>query len=283
MKISLVIPVYNEAHQIRGCLESVALQTRMPDEVIVVDNNCTDNTIALAKKYPFVRVVTEKKQGRGYARSAGFDEAHGDVIGRIDADTRLTTEWVERVLERFSTDGALQGITGLGNASFIPGVQAVRTTLFARCYYWFVHASFRTVTMWGANMAIRKTAWLDVRDRVSNDDTLVHEDQDISLWIAANGGKILQDNALRITTSGQTYRYLPKIIQYIHLFRSTKQLHTKNGNLSSVHVRRLKLLPLIPGMVFALVMAGILLVFVTLFFPIDYFIARRLKKTEWLE
>ena len=240
MRFSLVIPVFNEEKQIVGCLESVAKQTVLPDEVIVVDNNCSDTTIALAKRFPFVSIIKEQKQGRGHARSAGFDAASGEIIGRIDADSRLEKHWVERVKARFEKDAEIMGLTGIGTTSFLPGITFLRSTLFSRSYYWFVHAEFRTITMWGATMALRKDAWLKVANKVCRDDSVVHEDQDVSLWVAANGGKIVQDNSVRISTSGQTYRYLPKLIHYQRLFKSTKKLHAENGNLHSQKITRLR-------------------------------------------
>nr|MDQ2973765.1 glycosyltransferase [bacterium] len=67
MTLSLVIPVYNEEYNIKRCLTAIAGQTIMPDEVIVVDNNCVDKTIEIAKSFGFVTVVKEPKQGRTYA------------------------------------------------------------------------------------------------------------------------------------------------------------------------------------------------------------------------
>ena len=51
MKVSVVIPVYNEEKYIKNCLESLMKQEEKPDEIIVVDNNCTDETINIVKKY----------------------------------------------------------------------------------------------------------------------------------------------------------------------------------------------------------------------------------------
>jgi glycosyltransferase involved in cell wall biosynthesis len=87
--ISIVIPVYNEAERIAACLESIAAQTVTPLEVIVVDNNSTDATVSIARSFPFVRVITAKCQGVIHARNRGFNAARGEIIGRIDADTRL--------------------------------------------------------------------------------------------------------------------------------------------------------------------------------------------------
>lgn len=283
MTLSLVIPVFNEEKQINGCLESIARQTILPDEVIVVDNNCTDKTVELAKKFAFVRIIKEENQGRGYARSAGFNAARGEIIGRIDADSRLEQNWVERVKARFESDDGLMGLTGIGYTSFLPGIKFMRSTLFSRSYYWFVHAEFHTITMWGATMALRKQAWENVANKVCLDDRQVHEDQDVSLWIASEGGKIVQDNTVEISTSGQTYRYLPKLWHYRTLFTRTKKLHTENGNLQSSKLLRLTFGQTFFGWLFSLVPGSLLIISSVIFFPLDYVVAIKLKKTNWIE
>jgi glycosyltransferase involved in cell wall biosynthesis len=102
LTVSLVIPAFNESRRIRACLESVASQTVMPDEVIVVDNGSTDDTATIAASFPFVSVIREHRQGVTYARTAGFDAAVSDIIGRTDTDSRLAPDWVERVLQDFA-------------------------------------------------------------------------------------------------------------------------------------------------------------------------------------
>ena len=95
--LSIVIPAYNEENHLRACLDAIARQTVMPDEVIVVDNNSTDKTAEIAREYPFVKVLKEKRQGIVYARNRGFNAANSQFIGRIDSDTRLPRDWVGRV------------------------------------------------------------------------------------------------------------------------------------------------------------------------------------------
>src|ERR1019366_8076903 len=89
MRVSLVIPAYNEKHHIKACLDHIASQRVVPYEVIVVDNASTDKTAAIARSYDFVTLITEKRQGVVFARDTGFNLARGDIIGRIDADTLL--------------------------------------------------------------------------------------------------------------------------------------------------------------------------------------------------
>jgi len=147
LTVSIVIPVYNEEHHILACLLAVQRQTVLPYEVIVVDNNCTDRTISIAKQFSFVKIITQPKQGRGWARSAGFTAAKGDIIGRIDADSRLSPYWAQTVTESFTNDQELQGVTGLGSTSLLPRLGKVFGTFWSRAYYWVVHGRFRTITM----------------------------------------------------------------------------------------------------------------------------------------
>jgi glycosyltransferase involved in cell wall biosynthesis len=283
LKLSLIIPVYNEERHIGACLDAVALQTIPPLEVIIVDNNCTDRTLEIAQKYDFVRVINQPKQGRGYARSAGFNAAKGDILGRIDADSRISKNWVERAIEMFESDSDLAGLTGIARADIIPGTHRIKSKLISRCYYWFAHAGFNTVTMWGANMAIRASEWKKVVDKLCLEDSVVHEDQDVSLWIAASGGKIIQDSSLLITTNGQTYRYLPKLLHYIYLHHSTLRMHRQNGNLNSDSLLKLGRVRTFPGRLLAMTF-GVYLAFVSIIlFPIDYLVFRANKYSSWLD
>lgn len=284
LTLSLIIPVYNEERHIRKCLDAVAKQTVMPDEVIVVDNNCSDRTIEIAKKYHFVTVIAEKRQGRGYARSAGFNKAKGDILGRIDADSRIAHDWVETAKTAFLNDDELAGITGLARAAIMPGINAIKNTFFSRFYYWFAHSSFDTITMWGANMAIRKSVWRNVHTKVYDNRRDIHEDQDLSLWIAANGGKIKQINSLLVTTNGQGFRYLPKLIKYSLMFRRTLHAHKKNGNMRSQHMRRLGFWSTLAGRVGAILIWTFLATPGSiLLFPIDFIVIQIWPKSWWLD
>ena len=268
LSISIVIPVYNEEDQIKDCLDSIARQTVAPDEVIVVDNNCTDKTIEIAKRYQFVRVISEKNQGRGFARSAGFESVNSDIIGRIDADSRIESNWVETVLKSFENDQELMGLTGIGRTSFLPGFQRIKTTFFSHSYYWYVRAGFQTITMWGATMAIRRSAWAKISDKVCNDDNLVHEDQDVSLWLAGSGGKIVQNNSLRITANGADYMNIKKTLHYRALYVSTKKIHRDNGNLGRARRSNHNIVTHIAGVFGVYVLGGLILLLSAVLFVI---------------
>lgn len=282
LRLSLVIPVYNEEHHIKACLDAVANQSLAPYEVLVVDNNSTDKTASIAATFPFVKVIKETRQGRGWARSSGFDAARGDIIGRIDADSRLASNWVAHALASFE-DESRQGITGLGRASVLPRTGLLRDTFWSRAYYWVVHAAFHTITMWGANMAIRKSAWEAVRGDVCNDDKIVHEDQDISLCMAARGLRIDQDNGLIITTRGQTFHYFPKIVHYWKLEHSTMRLHRERGTFSSPKFPRLSFWHTLPGQLYTYVVGVPFLLVSILLLPLDRLMIALGYEKKWLD
>jgi glycosyltransferase involved in cell wall biosynthesis len=164
MKISIVIPVYNEAEQLGACLEAIARQAVAPHEVLVVDNNSTDATVAVAERYPFARVLREPRQGVVYARDRGFDAARGDIIGRIDADTRLPSGWVAQLQTIFADDSisAVSGPPHYYDFALSGVADAIDWRLRARLSRKLVDCNF----LWGANMAVRRTAWQQVRPRL---------------------------------------------------------------------------------------------------------------------
>lgn len=283
LTLAIIIPVYNEERHIVQCLNSIAAQTVKPEQVIVVDNNCRDRTVELAKKFDFVTVISEPKQGRTHARNAGFGVATTDIVGRIDADSILHKDWAANVKKHFETDPTLGGLTGLGYSSPLPFVRHPKTSLWSRAYYWFAHAAFRTQTMWGATMAITKKTWLAAKNETCDDDNKVHEDQDLSLVMASQGAKIIEAHDAVIDIDGQTYRFFPKFWRYSKMYISTYNLHRKKGTFRSPAYPKMSLFQVLPGLllIIPLGLVGII-VFSLLLFPIDWLMIKIIGAKEWL-
>jgi glycosyltransferase involved in cell wall biosynthesis len=277
LKLSLIIPVYNEERHIQSCLSAIARQSVAPFEVIVVNNNCTDRTLEIAESFDFVTVVHESKQGLIHARNKGFNFASGDIIGRIDADSIIDENWVEIVVKTFESDEELYGMTGLAFTDTVPYINSLKSKIFSKTYFWFVDANYNTVIMWGANMALKKQAWLSVENKVILDDKKVHEDQDLSLWVAASGLKIIKKKSMLITTDGQSYRYLPKFYYYFKLYKKTKELHTENGNLSSGKLHKIGFWKTLPGRIMGLLPTFYITIVSIVFFPVDYLVVKYSK------
>ncbi|MGP8260493.1 MAG: glycosyltransferase family 2 protein [Acidobacteriaceae bacterium] len=115
MRLSFVIPAYNEEAYLPACLDSVLAQTNeLGDsvEIIVVNNASSDRTREVALGYPGVRVVDEPQKGLTFARQAGFAASTGELIANVDSDSRLTAGWVQTVLKEFAAEPKLVSLSG---------------------------------------------------------------------------------------------------------------------------------------------------------------------------
>jgi glycosyltransferase involved in cell wall biosynthesis len=155
LRVSLVIPVYNEESYLALCLDAIAQQTVRPFEVIVVDNNSTDGTAAVARRYSFVTLLHEPRQGVAYARDCGFNASRGDIIGRTDGDTILARNWVERLQTVFA-DKAVDAASGLVDYRDI-GWRGAFNLIDEKFRHFLARRadSLGEMFLYGVNMAIR--------------------------------------------------------------------------------------------------------------------------------
>jgi glycosyltransferase involved in cell wall biosynthesis len=195
--LSIVIPAYNEERYLPACLESVAAQTVKADEVIVVDNGSSDRTAEIAQSFKFVKLIREHKQGIGYARSRGFDEARSDIIARIDSDTVLPPDWVEKI-QSFYANPAHHNQAVTGGCSFYN----LHSGWLTGVTYGLIVFHFNRLLLghyfpWGSNSALPKSAWEKVRTKVSNRPD-IHEDLDLGFKLAYAGYGITYVHGLRV-------------------------------------------------------------------------------------
>ena len=223
LTLSLIIPAYNEEHHLKDCLDSVAAQTVLPDEVLVIDNNSTDNTVKIAKKYPFAKLIHEEKQGVIHVRNRGFDSAKSDIVGRIDADTLLPEDWVEHLLRIFADD-TVAAATG---PMFFYDMPLQQDNAFAEDFFksslYKYDKNFPFLA--GNNMAIRKHVWDIVKEHTCKVKT-IHEDIDLAIHLQRGGHKIVYDSELVAGTSSRRYDDPPlKFINYMKMMTRTFKHH----------------------------------------------------------
>lgn len=224
LTLTIVIPVFNEQDHLYTCLAAIAAQSVRPEEVIVVDNNSTDATAEIARRFPFVKLLHEKQQGVLFGRNKGFNAAKGDIIGRIDADTILPPRWVQQV-KTFMAEGPYAAITGPVNYYDMPFPETnhepdhwMRTSI----YNWSPKSPF----LFGSNMAIRKSVWNQMKNNVCR-DTYMHEDLDLAIHLYKNGHKILYTKKLLAGVSGRRYNDKPRqFYVYISMYRQTYLRHS---------------------------------------------------------
>lgn len=104
---SIIMPMYNAEATIAACLDAlVAQQTESPFEIICVDNNSTDKTIARIPDAPQIKVIDEPKQGAYAARNTGARAANGDVLLFIDPDCIAEPDWLAAHLRTLARPNA---------------------------------------------------------------------------------------------------------------------------------------------------------------------------------
>ena len=95
LSLSVVIPCYNEEDGVR---QVIGRMPKAVDEIVVVDNNCTDRTAEVARSLG-ARVVAEKTPGYGAAYKAGLGAATSDVIATMDGDGTYPPEEIPRLVD----------------------------------------------------------------------------------------------------------------------------------------------------------------------------------------
>ena len=98
--ISVIIPVFNGAATVADTLAALLAQTGVRDamEVLVVDNNSTDNTVEIVRRFP-VTLLREMRPGPSMVRNKGLSAARGEIIVCLDADTLPTRRWLAELLK----------------------------------------------------------------------------------------------------------------------------------------------------------------------------------------
>jgi glycosyltransferase involved in cell wall biosynthesis len=119
MKLSFVIPAYNEEKNITDCILSIKSEIQKHGflfkdgvEIVVVNNNSRDKTREIAESFPGVVVVNEKRKGIVWARQCGMDNSIGELIANVDADVILPEGWLKKVESEFAKNKNLVALSG---------------------------------------------------------------------------------------------------------------------------------------------------------------------------
>lgn len=97
MKVSVIIPVYNEVRDIANCLKSLLNQKPIP-EIIVVDDGSTDNSIQIIKSMP-VKLLIQSHLGPAIARNLGAKHASGEILIFVDADMTFAPDFIANLIK----------------------------------------------------------------------------------------------------------------------------------------------------------------------------------------
>jgi len=230
--VGIVIPAYNEEDTIRACVVAAIHQTVPADEIIVVDNKSTDQTLAILHKLqaefpeaPLKVLRQDKSQGITPTRNMGFDAVVSDVIGRIDSDSVLEPNWVEETKKVFQNDD-VHAATG----------PVIYYDMPLRRYMAKADDSARQAIsrlvkqyhfLFGTNMALRRTAWEAVRGDICLDaDLEMFEDIDLSVHLYDDGFTIVYAPKMVAGMSTRRVDDSPKdFLAYVKRFDTTYRHH----------------------------------------------------------
>lgn len=151
ISVACVMPVYNYAHYLDEALQSVFSQTRVPDEVIVVDDCSTDNPKEICDKYPVKYIRHEVNKGLSGARNTGIREAKSKYVFSFDADDILRPQAVEKHIELAGDNKIVTlGLMAFGAENYTarPRKATIEILLRTNCIY--------------SNSLFPKQAWEDI-------------------------------------------------------------------------------------------------------------------------
>lgn len=220
-KISVVIPAYNEEYTIARCLRSLVEQSLPRDqyEIIVVDNNCTDNTVKIALTFPGIRVIHEPTPGVGAARVRGWQEAQGEIIASTDADCEVPRHWLRKMTNIFEQKKDVVAVSGgylFYDRDIIVNsiVKIFEHSLVALS--WFLAGGVMAMT--ANNMAVRRSAYFQTQGF----DPTLQFGEDLNLAKKLHHlGRIYWGFNNRVKTSARRYQDLDfSVVPYFLNFLS---------------------------------------------------------------
>lgn len=213
LTITVIVCAHNEEHFIAACLHSLLAQTRLPDEILVINNASSDRTSEVASSVRGVRVVDEPDKGLVKARERGRREASGDLLVYLDADCRAPLYWLERIVARFERKPHLVALSG--NYRFYDWdwwgrtlLRAYDVTLGPGTQFLVKYLLRMGVVFYGGNFAVRRNAL----ERIGGFDTSIEfhgEDTNVGRRLFAIGPVELAYDCY-LFTSARRYHVMGK-------------------------------------------------------------------------
>jgi len=203
MKVSFIIPSFNEERTIDECLTSVIKQKRPPEEIIIVNDGSTDKTkIAVARfNVKNVKLINlEKNTGnKAKAMEVGLKHATGEIIAMTDADTFVDPNFLAKILPHFKDKrvGVVAGKVLSKKSNLLTAARQLEYIMAHEIHKSGQAALGSIFVVPGCAAAFRR----EVLDEVGLDHDTVTEDLDITLKMHKRGYKIVYEPHAKVYTS----------------------------------------------------------------------------------
>lgn len=116
--VTVIVPAYNMEKYIEECINSILLSTYSPLEIVIIDDGSTDNTLqvaqTIASQHEIVRVIAQANMGVSHARNNAIEAANGELILPVDADDKISPEYIGLAVEQFLLDDKVKVVTAHG-------------------------------------------------------------------------------------------------------------------------------------------------------------------------
>ena len=201
LKISVIVPVYNEEGYISNTLDALLAQKYKNYEIIVVNDASKDNTADVLGKYegvPEIKVINKVKNGgQAKAINTGLDFASGEIIARIDGDSIAPPDWLEKINANFKKDNIL-AVGGWLDSSSDSSYWALANSLKDAIFNGFLKKRVTPNILPGANTAILASVFRQIGGYPEKDS---YYSEDFQLYLKLSKlGKVVKDDSLRIET-----------------------------------------------------------------------------------
>lgn len=226
-KISVIVPVFNASAWIANCTDGLLNQDYDPSdyEIILVDNNSSDESKTIIRRHERVRLLEETMQSAYAARNRGVRESHGELLAFTDADCVPAASWL-RVIASAMQNGRTQvtlGSRGPASASGTVGLIAAYDD--ARVQYILENRRERSYFAFTNNMAVRRSAF----ERYGPFDTAARGGDTLFLRRLINGegpeaAEWVADMRIRHLELCSAWIYLKKSFVYARARKRTRHL-----------------------------------------------------------
>jgi glycosyltransferase involved in cell wall biosynthesis len=195
--VSVVIPVYNSAAQLKLCLDALVRARNYLRDIIVVDDGSTDDTPTIAAKYPVTFLSTGGRRGPAYARNMGAKAASSEVVLFLDSDVCVHDTTIAAICSSFDNDPELDALIG----SYDDQPQAPDfISQYRNLMHSFVHhqGARRASTFWSGCGAIRRSLFLEHAGFNERYERPAIEDIELGYRLVRSGRKIILDRQLEV-------------------------------------------------------------------------------------
>jgi len=194
MRVTVAVPCYNGSRYIARTIESLLVQTRVADEIIVVDDGSVDDSAQIAQSYPVCLVQHAENRGLSAARNTAIVEASGEILAFLDVDAFADPDWLTALLSGY-TDPHIAGVGGQGIETQIHSL----ADRWRQCHASQGHGKIAKDVdfLFGMSMSFRRSTL----QTVGGFNTVFRtnaEDMDISFRLRAVGYRLFYQPAARV-------------------------------------------------------------------------------------